>query len=254
MPAPHCPARTPPRPGRRTVKPSGGRASHKARLPGPVLEQPAPAEPAVAATVEAALSVASVASVAAPVRPVAEAGPRELPTLPERPAAARFEAVTTGLVSKPANFTQQARSTGDLVVRDRVVRLDLGDRTPGGDPGRRPYGRARHGAGLHHRRCAVARQCRAILHAEGRGGRVAEHAVRAVERPRSARAGTGWPGTSCTSASRSAATPPAAPDSGTTEIRSMREWFDPDGADAVTCRQAFTLLWPALRRHGDARC
>ncbi|MGY0466543.1 hypothetical protein ACW14Y_40720 [Kitasatospora sp. cg17-2] len=31
----------------------------------------------------------------------------------------------------------------------------------------------------------------------------------------------------------------------------MGEWFDPDGADVVTCRQAFTLLWQALRRHWD---
>ncbi|WP_052509460.1 hypothetical protein [Kitasatospora griseola] len=46
--------------------------------------------------------------------------------------------MTTGLVSKRPNFVQQARSTvfldaatGDLAVRDRVVRLDLGARTPG---------------------------------------------------------------------------------------------------------------------------
>ncbi|AUY54767.1 hypothetical protein C2142_37730 [Streptomyces sp. CB01881] len=45
--------------------------------------------------------------------------------------------------------------------------------------------------------------------------------------------------------------PAAAPDSGSTEIRSMGEWFDPDGADVTTCRQAFTLLWQALRRHWD---
>ncbi|WP_435647190.1 hypothetical protein [Kitasatospora purpeofusca] len=70
--------------------------------------------------------------------PVVEAGPRELPTVPEGAAGARFEAVTTGLVSKRPNFTQLARATvfldaatGELAVRDRVVRLDLGARTPG---------------------------------------------------------------------------------------------------------------------------
>ncbi|CAN3977386.1 hypothetical protein KPATCC21470_0009 [Kitasatospora purpeofusca] len=36
-----------------------------------------------------------------------------------------------------------------------------------------------------------------------------------------------------------------------TEIRSMGEWFDADGADVVTCRDAFRLLWQALRRHWD---
>ncbi|OKI00572.1 hypothetical protein AMK13_33445, partial [Streptomyces sp. CB02056] len=98
--------------------------------PAAVLEQPTPS-PVAAPTVPAA-------SVAAPVRPAVEAGPRELPTLPEGPAGSRFEAVTTGLLSKRPNFTQQARSTvfldaaaGMLAVRDQTVRLDLGARTPG---------------------------------------------------------------------------------------------------------------------------
>ncbi|OKH97495.1 hypothetical protein AMK13_37870, partial [Streptomyces sp. CB02056] len=123
--------------------------------PAPVLEQPAPVAPAAEATgagVEdqavaeqpapavAALVVpaVSVAPVAAAPRPAVEAGPRGLSTLPEGPAGARFEAVTTGLVSKRPNFTQQARSTvfldaaaGMLAVRDQTVRLDLGARTPG---------------------------------------------------------------------------------------------------------------------------
>ncbi|WP_051967381.1 hypothetical protein [Kitasatospora mediocidica] len=45
--------------------------------------------------------------------------------------------------------------------------------------------------------------------------------------------------------------PAAAPDSGATEIRSMGEWFDPDGADVITCRDAFRPLWQALRRHWE---
>lgn len=112
-----------------------------------VVEQPAPAEvedqavaehPAPAAAAAVAAPVESVVSVAAVHRPVVEAGPRELPTLPEGPAGARFEAVTTGLVSTRPKFTQQARSTvfldaaaGVLAVRDQTVRLDLGARTPG---------------------------------------------------------------------------------------------------------------------------
>ncbi|RAJ31276.1 hypothetical protein K353_06180 [Kitasatospora sp. SolWspMP-SS2h] len=99
-----------------------------------IVEQPIPAAPGAVP----AVSAASVALVAVAPRPVVEADPRELPVLPEGPAGARFEAVTTGLVSKRPNFVQQARSTvfldaaaGDLAVRDRVVRLDLGARTPG---------------------------------------------------------------------------------------------------------------------------
>ncbi|MGW1976472.1 Mucin-19 [Streptomyces sp. NPDC001889] len=34
-----------------------------------------------------------------------------------------------------------------------------------------------------------------------------------------------------------------------TEIRSVTEWFDPDGADVSTVRHALTLTWDALRKH-----
>ncbi|SFL69303.1 hypothetical protein [Streptomyces pini] len=34
-----------------------------------------------------------------------------------------------------------------------------------------------------------------------------------------------------------------------TEIRSVGEWFDPDGATPATVRDAFVLLWRALHRH-----
>lgn len=220
----------------------------------PVAEQPAPA---VAALVVPAASVAPVAPVAAAPRPVVESGPRELPTLPEGPAGARFEAVTTGLVSKRPNFTQQARSTvfldaatGDLAVRDRVVRLDLGARTPGEildavlatAPGtERVYITA--GAPWHdgaERYSTLKDAVAAWLNtpserwttAVGSGrDKLAGHFVHQRQ-----------------PVGRYA---PAAPDSATTEIRSMGEWFDPDGADVVTCRQAFTLLWQALRRHWD---
>ncbi|MDH6137889.1 hypothetical protein P3T37_007327 [Kitasatospora sp. MAA4] len=226
-------------------------------------EQPAPAAAApaaapVAAPVEPVVSVAPVAPVAAVPRAAVEAGPRELPTLPEGPAGARFEAVTTGLVSTRPKFTQQARSTvfldaaaGMLAVRDHVVRLDLGARTPGEildavlatAPGtERIYITA--GAPWHdgaERYSTLKDAVAAWLNtpsqrwttAVGSGrDRLAGHFVHQRQ-----------------PVGRYA--PAAAPDSGTTEIRSMGEWFDADGADAVTCRQAFTLLWQALRRHWD---
>ncbi|MER8103842.1 hypothetical protein [Kitasatospora sp. NPDC094016] len=220
-----------------------------------VVEQPAPAVPAVAAPVVPAASVAPVAAVD---RPAVAAGPRELPTLPEGPAGARFEAATTGLVSKRPNFTQQARSTvfldaatGDLAVRDRVVRLDLGARTPGEildavlatAPGtERIYITA--GAPWHdgaERYSTLKDAVAAWLNtpserwttAVGSGrDKLAGHFVHQRQ-----------------PVGRYA--PAAAPDGASTEIRSMGEWFDPDGADVVTCRQAFTLLWQALRRHWD---
>ncbi|MEV6212555.1 hypothetical protein [Kitasatospora sp. NPDC051914] len=99
-----------------------------------VVEQPAPTAPATAASVP----VAPVAPGTAVERSAVAVGPRELPTVPEGPAGVRFEAVTTGLVSKRPNFVQQARVTvfldaaaGVLAVRDQVVRVDLGARTPG---------------------------------------------------------------------------------------------------------------------------
>jgi hypothetical protein len=36
---------------------------------------------------------------------------------------------------------------------------------------------------------------------------------------------------------------------GHVEIRSVGEWFDPDGADPATVRDAFVFLWRNLRRH-----
>ncbi|MFJ5924299.1 hypothetical protein ACIQF6_17040 [Kitasatospora sp. NPDC092948] len=241
-------------------------------VPAPVVARPAPATPAAAPsvpTVPAApaaptvpvapvASVVPVAPVAAVPRPVVEAGPRELPALPEGPAAVRFEAVTTGLVSKRPNFVQQARATvfldaatGDLAVRDRVVRLGLGARTPGeildavlaAAPGtERVYITA--GAPWHdgaERYPTLKDAVAAWLNtpserwttAVGAGrDRLAGHFVHQRQ-----------------PVGRYA--PASAPDGPVTEVRSMGEWFDPDGADVVTCRQAFTLLWQALRRHWD---
>ncbi|MFF0390500.1 hypothetical protein ACFYS8_17685 [Kitasatospora sp. NPDC004615] len=236
--------------------------------PDPVVEQPAPAAPVTEAPTEVedqavveqpgpAAPAAAPVVPTAPVAPVAS-GPRELPTLPEGPASARFEAVTTGLVSKRPNFTQQARATvfldaaaGMLAVRDQIVRVDLGARTPGEildavlatAPGtERIYITA--GAPWHdgaERYSTLKDAVAAWLNtpserwttAVGSGrDKLAGHFVHQRQ-----------------PVGRYA--PASAPDSGSTEIRSMGEWFDADGADVVTCRQAFTLLWQALRRHWD---
>ncbi|MFD5083421.1 hypothetical protein ACFWOG_12380 [Kitasatospora sp. NPDC058406] len=252
--------------------------------PAPVLEQPAPAAPVTEAPAEVEdqgtveqPATAFAALVAPPVlqepqetepgvqagtvvgpRPAVEAGPRGLPALPQGPAGARFEAVTTGLVSKRPPYTQQARATvfldaaaGTLAVREQTVRLDLGARTPGeildavhvAAPGtERVYITA--GAPWHdgaERYSTLKDAVAAWLNtpserwttAVGSGrDKLAGHFVHQRQ-----------------PVGRYA--PTASPDGPVTEIRSMGEWFDADGADVVTCRQAFTLLWQALRRHWD---
>ncbi|MFI9365557.1 hypothetical protein ACIG5E_31580 [Kitasatospora sp. NPDC053057] len=226
-----------------------------AQQPGPATSVTGETEPGVQA---ASYRTTASIPVAAALRPAVESGPRELPTFPDGPTGARFEAVTTGLVSKRPNFTQQARATvfldaatGDLAVRDRVVRLDLGARTPGEvldavlatAPGtERIYITA--GAPWHdgaERYSTLKDAVAAWLNtpserwttAVGSGrDKLAGHFVHQRQ-----------------PVGRYA--PAAAPEGPVAEIRSMGEWFDPDGADVVTCRQAFTLLWQALRRHWD---
>ncbi|MFD0261089.1 hypothetical protein ACFVH7_22835 [Kitasatospora indigofera] len=234
-----------------------------------VVEQPAPATVTAevprevedqAVVAERSAEVPAAAAVAVPTtqRPVGESVPRELPTLPEGPDGARFEALTTGLVSKRPPYTQLARATvfldaatGDLAVRDQVVRLTLGARTPGEildavlatAPGtERVYITA--GAPWHdgaERYSTLKDAVAAWLNtpserwttAVGAGrDKLAGHFVH--QRQPVGRYG-----------------PAAAPDTDMVEIRSIGEWFDADGADAATCRQAFTLLWQALRRHWD---
>lgn len=212
-------------------------------------------EPGVQA--DSSLAITS-ASGSAGQHTAAVVGPRVLPALPEGPAGARFEAVTTGLVSIRPKFTQQARATvfldaaaGVLAVRDQTVRLGLGARTPGeildavlatAPATERIYITA--GAPWHdgaERYSTLKDAVAAWLNtpserwttAVGSGrDRLAGHFVHQRQ-----------------PVGRYA--PAAAPDGPVTEIRSMGEWFDADGADAVTCRQAFTLLWQALRRHWD---
>lgn len=227
--------------------------------PAPVVEQPAPvAAPAREVEEQAVVVVSAEVPAAAPARPVGESVPRELPTIPEGPEGARFEAVTNGLVSKRPPYTQLARATvfldaatGELAVRDQVVRLNLGARTPGEildavlatAPGtERVYITA--GAPWHdgaERYSTLKDAVAAWLNtpserwttAVGAGrDKLAGHFVHQRQ-----------------PVGRYA--PAAAPDTDMVEIRSIGEWFDADGADAATCRQAFTLLWQALRRHWD---
>ncbi|MFE6746099.1 hypothetical protein ACFVGM_09625 [Kitasatospora purpeofusca] len=205
-----------------------------------------------------AVPAASAAPVAAVPGPAVEAGARGLPALPQGPAGARFEAVTTGLVSKRPNFTQQARATvfldaaaGMLAVRDQVVRLDLGARTPG-----EILDAVLAAAPGTERICITAG---APWHDGAERWSTLKDAVAAWLNTPSER----W--TTAVGSGRDKLAghfvhqrqpvgryaPAAAPDGPVTEIRSMGEWFDADGADVVTCRDAFRLLWQALRRHWD---
>ncbi|WP_156724753.1 hypothetical protein [Streptomyces apocyni] len=181
--------------------------------------------------------------------------PRTLPSIPEGAAGDGWFTHTANLASTRPNFTQQARSTvfldtdtGVLVHRDQTHRLELGSgsaaeiltavfRTlPGGveriyitggdswhrDAGRYPYLRDAVAAWLN----APTPGWRTDT---GRGrDRMAGHFVH----PRN----------------------PVARyqrENGEehVEIRSVGEWFDLDGDEPAVARDAFVLLWQALRRH-----
>ncbi|MFG2948430.1 hypothetical protein [Streptomyces adustus] len=180
---------------------------------------------------------------------------RELPSIPEGPAGDSWFTHTPKLVSQSPNFTQQARSTvfldtdtGVLVHRDQTHRLDLGDASvaavltavfhvlpegveriyiTAGDPWHRDADR------YPYLRDAVAAWLNAPTPGwrtdTGRGrDRMAGHFVHARNPVgRYQREGGEQH----------------------VEIRSVGEWFDVDGADPATVRDAFVLLWQALRRH-----
>ncbi|MBC7268743.1 MAG: hypothetical protein H5T76_08450 [Streptomyces sp.] len=182
---------------------------------------------------------------------------RELPSIPAGSSGDAWFTHTTGLVSTRPNFTQQVRSTvfldattGVLVHRSQTHHLDLAGRSAAdiltavfhtvpedveriyitaGDPWHRDADR------YPYLRDAVAAWLNAPIAGwrtdTGRGrDRMAGHFVHArnpVGRYQSA--------------------------SGDhhVEIRSVGEWFDTDGDDPHTVRDAFVLLWQALRRHWD---
>ncbi|GAA0699072.1 Mucin-19 [Kitasatospora atroaurantiaca] len=267
-PAPTADTATPPQPEPVGTAAPAMTTAVAAPQPTPAVEEPTPVVEAPAA-VSAALPVSAAAvargpretepGVQAPSSTVVGDGEvRVLPWIPEGPAGDRFAAVTSGLVSKRPNFVQQARATvfldaatGDLVARDHTLRLSLGAKTPGEildavlatAPGtERIY--ITDGAPWHlgaERYSTLKDAVAAWLNipserwttATGRGkDKLAGHFVHQRQ-----------------PVGRYA--PTAAPDGDMVEIRSVGEWFDPDGADPAIVRDAFRLLWQALRRHWD---
>ncbi|WP_042435124.1 hypothetical protein [Streptacidiphilus anmyonensis] len=179
----------------------------------------------------------------------------ELPSIPDGAQGEAYTAATENLFSQRPNFTQASRemgfldaATGVLVWRGGEVRLELGARTPGeildaalaAAPGiERLYVTAGDPWLAGAERYPTLKQAvNAWLNTEaqhwtvdtGRGrDRMAGHFVHARQPVgRYTRAG----------AERNAEH---------VEIRSVREWFDPDGADPRLVREAFVCLWKALK-------
>ncbi|MEU9381298.1 hypothetical protein AB0D38_09995 [Streptomyces sp. NPDC048279] len=235
------------------AEPSTIQATSEAALP-PL--QQAAAAPAMTAAARPAPPVVS-AEPAAPQAPSAAQTLRDLPSIPAGASGDAWLAATPGLASTRPNFTQQARSTvfldtatGVLVHRSQTLRLDLGTASAAeiltavfhtipegveriyitaGDPwhhdaDRFPYLRDAVAAWLN----APAPGWRTDT---GRGrDRMAGHFVHARNPVgRYQREGGEQH----------------------VEIRSVGEWFDLDGDDPHTVRDAFVLLWQALRRHWD---
>ncbi|MEU3401980.1 hypothetical protein [Streptomyces filamentosus] len=216
----------------------------------------AAADPAVITPAATALapSTAETTTSAPPASPAAQAA-KPLASIPHGPDGDRWFAHTPNLVSTHPNFTQQARSTvfldtatGILVHRDQTLRLALPDTraatilqavfhtVPEGTE--RIFITA--GDPWHHQadqyaflKDAVAAWLNEPIDGwrtdTGRGkDKMAGHFVHPrnpVGRYQS--------------------------DNGRhhVEIRSVGEWFDPEGADPTTVRDAFVLLWKALRAH-----
>ncbi|GLV79382.1 hypothetical protein ACH4VS_37985 [Streptomyces hygroscopicus] len=236
-----------PSPVPETATPSGDTA------PGPA-PQPA-AAPAASPPQHVSSPGPEAAATTGPAAPSPPETPRTLPSIPEGAAGNAWCAHTPGLVSKRPNFTQQARSTvfldtdtGVLVHRNQTHHLDLGNRTAAdiltavfhtipegaeriyitaGDPWHRDAGR------YPYLRDAVTAWLNAPTPGwrtdTGRGrDRMAGHFVHARNPVGRYQREDG---------------------SHHVEIRSVGEWFDIDGDDPATVRDAFVLLWQALRRH-----
>ncbi|AOW90890.1 hypothetical protein [Streptomyces olivaceus] len=217
---------------------------------------PQPTAPPTGPSGETPQAPAAPAAPIAPVAPATEEGePRTLPSIPEGGTGDAWFAHMPGLASTRPNFTQQARSTvfldtdiGVLVHRQQTHHLDLGSRSAAdiltavfhnipegveriyitaGDPwhcdaDRHPYLRDAVAAWLN----APTPGWRTDT---GRGrDRMAGHFVHARNPVGRYQRENG---------------------DSHVEIRSVGEWFDTDGDDPATIRDAFVLLWQALRRH-----
>ncbi|MGW5216141.1 hypothetical protein ACWEQO_34310 [Streptomyces sp. NPDC004051] len=232
-----------------------------AQSPAPATRTPpknAEPEPAVqpAAVAPVMLTAQPQAAPAdAPAVTAAPDAPRTLPSIPEGETGDAWFAHTPGLASARPNFTQQARSTvfldtatGVLVHRNQTHRLDLAGRSAAdiltavfhtvpegveriyitaGDPWHRDADR------YPYLRDAVASWLNAPTPGwrtdTGRGrDRMAGHFVHARNPVGRYQRENG---------------------DQHVEIRSVGEWFDTDGDDPATVRDAFVLLWQALRRH-----
>ncbi|MDX3640168.1 hypothetical protein [Streptomyces sp. MB09-02B] len=191
----------------------------------------------------------------ASAKPAAPDAPRALPSIPDGAAGNSWFTHTPNLLSTPPNFTQQARSTvfldtdtGVLVHRSQTHRLDLADTSvsailtavfqtlpegteriyiTAGDPWHRDADR------YPYLRDAVAAWLNAPTPGwrtdTGRGrDRMAGHFVHARNPVGRYQRDNG---------------------EHHVEIRSVGEWFDTGGDDPATVRDAFVLLWQALRRH-----
>ncbi|MFJ3644450.1 hypothetical protein [Streptomyces murinus] len=217
---------------------------------------PPPPRPTAAPTTATVSAPPAAPPVEAPSgQPTTAGTPRSLPAIPTGADGDAWFAHTANLASTRPNFTQQARSTvfldtdtGVLVHRDQTHHLNLGDRSVGAlltavfhtlpegaeriyitagapwhrDADRYPYLRDAVAAWLN----APAPGWRTDT---GRGhDRMAGHFVHARNPVgRYQREGGEQH----------------------VEIRSVGEWFDLDGDDPHTVRDAFVLLWQALRRH-----
>lgn len=228
--------------------------------------QPHALEPSSAAQAVAESAPAARATLPAPARPApsdtvppeppaAPETPRDLPSIPAGATGDAWFAHTSGLASTRPNFTQQARATvfldtitGVLVHRNQTLHLDLAGRSAAdiltavfhavpegveriyitaGDPWHRDAGR------YPYLRDAVAAWLNAPTPGwrtdTGRGrDRMAGHFVHARNPVGRYQRENGEQHV---------------------EIRSVGEWFDVDGDDPATVRDAFVLLWQALRRH-----
>ncbi|MFI1979945.1 hypothetical protein [Streptomyces wedmorensis] len=237
-----------------STMPADGRTA-----PAAATEQPGPPETHAASfrqaapTAHPAPALSEPAAAAEPV--TAAAFSRELPSIPEGAKGDRWFSHTPNLASTHPNFTQQARSTvfldtatGILVHRDQTLRLNLPDASAAtilqAVFHAVPEGTERifitAGDPWHHQayqhpflKDAVAAWLNAPIPGwrtdTGRGkDKMAGHFVHPrnpVGRYQS--------------------------DNGRyhVEIRSVGEWFDPEGADPAVVRDAFVLLWKTLRAH-----